>query len=344
MTRIRGYEKIFKAMSFHGATRIPAYNEKFDYNKLIKYLKTRYFKKIVMNNDFDDWHSLEKHLEKTKELGNGVTKEKMILLYGHEEGVKKWDEYRKKQAFSNTFEYKNKKYGMTKEQFDDYNKKRAVTKENLIKRHGNDRGVVVWENYRQRQAYTNSREHLGDRYEEINSRKAHTLENYVKKYGLNEKEALEKLENFFSSSSNKFYSKDSQDLFWKIFNNLTESEKKKTYFAELNKEYAVFHKKSNRIYLYDFVCSELQLCVEYHGDHYHGNPKMYTPSQFLRGRGQSKTKVHEVWQKDEMKNKAITDERNYDLLVVWESDWKNNREKIFSKIMEVINEKRSILK
>lgn len=342
MKQNQSHEKLFAILSSWGIKTIPPYDEKYDYSNLTKHLKTRYFKKIVTHNIFTDWHSLEKHIEKTKKLGIGVTEKKMILLYGPIEGLKRWDAYRNKQAFTNTFEYKSKKYGMTKHEFDDYNKKRAVTKENLLKRHGDNKGTVIWENYVKRQAYTNSKEYLGDRYEDVNSRKSHTIENYMKKYGLDETQASKKLENFFSSSK-KFYSKDSQNLFWEIYNNLSDFEKTKSYFAELNKEYAVFCKKESRIYLYDFVCSELQLCIEYHGDHYHGNPKIYTPSQFLRGRGQSKIQVCEVWQRDEIKNKAIKDERNYDLLVIWESDWKKDKEKVISKIMGVINEKRSIL-
>ena len=49
------------------------------------------------------------------------TKEKAIKKYGEVDGLKKWEEYCKKQAISNTFEYKQNKYGWTKDQFDEYN-------------------------------------------------------------------------------------------------------------------------------------------------------------------------------------------------------------------------------
>jgi len=55
------------------------------------------------------------------------TLDNMIRKYGEVEGKVKWDNYRKKQAESNTFEYKQKKYGWTKEQFDEYNKSRGVS-------------------------------------------------------------------------------------------------------------------------------------------------------------------------------------------------------------------------
>lgn len=58
-----------------------------------------------------------------------VTLENLINKYGKVDGKNRWDSYRKKQAETNTFEYKQKKYGWTKEQFDDYNKSRGVSGE-----------------------------------------------------------------------------------------------------------------------------------------------------------------------------------------------------------------------
>lgn len=341
MTPNKIYERIKGIFVSLGIQTIPPHEENYNYDKIVKHLRTRYFKKIITHNTFSNWDDLVIHLEKNKSLGCAMKEEKMILLYGEKEGKRKWEEYKNKQALTNTFEYKNKKYGMTKEEFDEYNKKRAVTKENLIKRHGTEKGSHIWEKYRERQAYTNTKDYLGDRYEVVNQKKSHNVENYMKKYNLNRKEAIDKLQKLFSYSS-LFYSKDSQKLCWYIFNNLSDLEKEKTHFGELNGEYSVFCEKKKGFYLYDFVCSELELCVEYHGDHYHGNPKLYTPSQTLRGRGQSKTKAHEVWKRDEEKNNVIREKRNYEVLVVWESDWKKNREQVLSKIMGVINEKRSV--
>jgi very-short-patch-repair endonuclease len=342
MKQSKAHDRIRKVFLNLGIVDIPPYQENYDYEKLTKHLKTRYLKKIITHNTFDSWDSLEIHINKNKALGCAMKEEKMILLYGEQEGRRRWEEYKHKQAITNTFEYKNKKYGMTREKFDEFNKKRAVTKENLIARHGSEKGLLIWKNYIERQSYTNSKEYLGNRYEDVNKRKGHNVENYIKKYNLNEEQAIKKLEHFFSASSNKFHSKDSQDLFWKVYNNLTDSEKKKTYFAELNNEYSVFCEKKNGVYLYDFVCSGLQLCIEYHGDHYHGNPKLYRPSQFLRGRGQSKVKACEVWKRDKLKNNAIEEKRNYDVLIVWENDWKKNPEEILSKIIGVVYEKRAV--
>ena len=55
--------------------------------------------------------------------------ENMISKYGNEEGEKRWEIYRQKQAYTNSFEYKQKKYGWTIEDWTSYNKSRGVSGE-----------------------------------------------------------------------------------------------------------------------------------------------------------------------------------------------------------------------
>ena len=76
-----------------------------------------------------------------------VTLKNMIQKYGKDIGSQKWQSYIKKQAETNTFEYKQKKYGWTKEQFDEYNQSRAVTLKNMIRRYGKEDGQRRWDEY-----------------------------------------------------------------------------------------------------------------------------------------------------------------------------------------------------
>ena len=73
-----------------------------------------------------------------------LTKEKMINKYGEEEGNKRWEKYCKRQSETNTFEYKQKTYGWTEEEFKKFNKSRAVTLKNLIKKYGEEEGNKKW--------------------------------------------------------------------------------------------------------------------------------------------------------------------------------------------------------
>lgn len=54
-----------------------------------------------------------------------VTLQNMILKYGDVIGAEKWNAYCNKQAETNSFDYKQKKFGFTSEQFDIYNKSRG---------------------------------------------------------------------------------------------------------------------------------------------------------------------------------------------------------------------------
>jgi hypothetical protein len=100
------------------------------------------------------------------------TIESMIKKYGEIEGRVRWEEYRRKQAETNSFEYKKKKYGWTKEKFDEYNKSRATTKKNMISRYGKEDGTKKWEEYCSRQAYAGTaKEYFVEKYGEVEGTK-----------------------------------------------------------------------------------------------------------------------------------------------------------------------------
>lgn len=61
-----------------------------------------------------------------------ITLQNMIVKYGDQVGLEKWNLYCNKQSDTNSFEYKQKKFGWTQEQFNEYNKSRA--------RNGNQNG------------------------------------------------------------------------------------------------------------------------------------------------------------------------------------------------------------
>ena len=117
-----------------------------------------------------------------------MTKEKMIDKYGEEEGNKKWEKYCKRQSETNTFEYKQKIYGWTEEEFKKYNKSRAVTLKNLIKKYGEEEGNKRWNDYIEQQKLTKSLEYMVEKFgiekaRQINKSKALTLENFINRLG-----------------------------------------------------------------------------------------------------------------------------------------------------------------
>lgn len=119
---------------------------------------------------------------------NSRTLENFIRKYGEEIGKLKWKHYCDKQSETNTFEYKKAKYNWTEEDFEKYNKSRAVTLDNLIKKHGEDIGLKMWLSYVEKQILTKSAEYYINKYgdekwKELNKSKLQNLENFIKRYG-----------------------------------------------------------------------------------------------------------------------------------------------------------------
>lgn len=197
----------------------------------------------VSDEDFDEFAR-----ERQK-----VTREKMIKRWGLEEGERRWQQYCNKQSETNTFEYKKEKYGWTQEMFDEYNSSRAVTLENCIRRHGEEKGKEIFEKYREQQRYTTSPEY------------------FIEKYG--EEKGKEIYNNFdelrYTSGNSKHYSMISKDLFDRLMLRSVFKDDN-CYYAE--NEYKVDTPDENGIthpYRLDFYDSDLNLAIEFQGAFYH---------------------------------------------------------------------------
>lgn len=332
---ISSYLKVINKCKKNNWEDFPPFQEDFNYDNLLKiinYSSNRI--EVGKTHKPKTWDEYLNLLIKYNYFGTGVTLDKMIYVYGETKGTEKFNNYRKIQAYSNTYEYKKLKYGMSLDEYKQYNKSRAITLENLIKKHGEIEGKIKYDNYCQRQAFTNTIEYFGEeRYKEVGRLKSHTLDVYTKKYG--EKLGKEKLLEFYEKTVCKnSYSEISQELFRQVEEFLTEKEKLYTYYATKNKEYGFLNE--NTCFLYDFVCTDLKLCIEYHGDHYHGNPTIYEPDAYLKGRGCTKIKAKDKWKSDNVKTELLKKERDYDTIVVWDSEWRGDSQKVLVKIKKYI--------
>jgi hypothetical protein len=252
----------------------------------------------------------------------GVTLDKFIKSYGEEKGKLKWKKYCDRQSETNKFEYKKSKYGWTKEDFNTYNKSRAVTLENLVKRHGEIKGLKIWQDYVEKQILTKSKEYYihkygEDKWKEMNKNKAQTLENFIKRYG--DKRAFEKYNEYLKKRSSLPASKSSQFFFSSLDKIL--STKYTTYFYEKNgKEFGKLLSTGRYVYL-DYFIKELNLNIEYNGDVFHANPKIYKkndkPNPFTNETSQ------QIWKKDNEKLKLLEKEHHIKTIVIWESNLPN---------------------
>ena len=90
----------------------------------------------VITTDLCFFLDVSEDLIKEKRKENIISLSNMIKLYGEIEGKKRWKNYCKKQAESNSYKYKTKKHGWDKKMFNSYNKSRSHTLSNMIERHG----------------------------------------------------------------------------------------------------------------------------------------------------------------------------------------------------------------
>lgn len=266
---------------------------------------------------------------------NVVTLSRMIERYGDIEGSKKYEEYRTKQSVKNTFEFKRDLYGWSQEDFKQYNKSRSVTLENCIRRHGETEGRTVFNTYCEKQAYAGvSLEYFQERYgkelgeaeyNRINALKANTLENYVNRYGWEDGPRLFK--EYVESRPTIFFSKLGLE-FCEIVSTMIDDECR---FGE--SEFGIYDKVMGRYYKYDFCIPNKRKIIEFNGDYWHADPNRYGPNDLI-GRGE-KRRASEIWESDEQKLACARTE-GYDILVVWESEFLNDRERTLIKCVEFL--------
>lgn len=210
--------------------------------------------------------------------------------------------------------YKKHKYGWTKEIFEEYNKSRAITIENLINKYGEDVGLIKWKSYCDKQKYSTS------------------IQYFIKKYGVDN--GTEIYNNFCKKRLfGAGYSNISKNLFDNLKNKINKSYK--IYYAD-NEWF--FSKKENGYYLIDFYIKELNIGIEFNGDIWHANPNKYKasdkPIHF-----QNDYTAEYIWNKDKIKNDFLKTKLNK-LIIIWESDlYRDGIDKTIEKILMDINDK-----
>lgn len=251
----------------------------------------------------------------------GVTEKSMIKKWGKELGIQKWNEYKEKQSITNTFEYKKKKFNWSKDQFNEFNKSRAVTLKNLQNKYGKELGETYFNNYVEKQKLTKSHEYMISKYGEdktnaINKSKGQTLSNYVKRLG--KVEGLKQYEIMLSHHKN-YFSKMSQKFFDEIDKYI--SQRYTTYYATKNNEYGVNLHNNNYIKL-DYFILELNLCIEFNGTYFHADPRFFNENDYPNPHNKVLT-AKAIWENDNNRYKKLKEYRNIDTVVVWEYDYNN---------------------
>ena len=305
-----------------------------------------YLKKIISSDNDHEMTPVERfeyaYINYLANVKSGVTLHKLTMLYGMTQGTEKFNEYCRLQSETNKFEYKQQKYGMTKEEFDSYNASRSVTLANMIERHGELIGTEKFNEYVERQRYAGCKleyfiETYGElkgreEYDRISKLKARTLESYILKYG---DEGYNKwCEYTDKMSSNNFYSNKSATLFAAIDSEL---QLPRTFYSPKTHEFNISDKELERRLYYDFTIKDYKIIIEFNGDIYHASPLKYSESDIPRFRGNKKTAA-EIWKSDFDKvNSAIS--RGYDVTVVWEHEFDFDFDNTVRRLVEYVRSK-----
>ena len=263
-----------------------------------------------------------------------LTLTNMIYKYGKIEDKQRWNSYRKKQAISNSYEYKKEKYEWTEEEFNKFNKSRAITLSNLIDKYGIDEGHKKWESYIEKQRYTNSKEYFIKNYGEDGEQKwlqynkdkskSSDISFIMERYNVTEIDALEILSERFRAS--KFFSNAEKEFVELFENQIGHSIE----YTLKTKQYSIWNYQLHCINFYDITDTNKMKIIEFNGDYWHCNPEKYKKDFFHSQSGQY---AYQIWQHDEQKIKTAID-RGFNVKIVWWSEFINNQEKTLTEVIK----------
>jgi very-short-patch-repair endonuclease len=164
----------------------------------------------------------------------------------------------------------------------------------MIDRHGEEVGSARWDAYCERQRYTIS------------------IEYFIEKYG--KKEGLAKYNSFCEKRAHagfNLYSNIEKEFILWFTSTMKLSLFDDTIFA-LDRQYQIDEK------FYDFTDTKKMKIIEFNGDLWHANPKLYD-DKFVDPYGRS---AIEIWENDNYKQK-IARKAGFDIYYVWEYDYRN---------------------
>lgn len=244
--------------------------------------------------------------------------EKYQLRYGIDEGTERFNSYCKKQGESNTFEYKHKKYGWDEDDFAKYNKSRAITLENMIKKYGKEEGRKKYNDYCKKQSYVGcKKEYFIEKYG-----KEEGLERYVSMLEKKMRPVIDLLGRSVSNIELQVISALSNDNCVFCSNNVMKDDEIKLSF-----QYKVYDKENNTFYIYDGCLLDKKIFVEFNGDLWHNNIRNNHVQKLMEKDGEIAQQIKDRPQHD-IKKIECANRIGFDVYTIWEMDWQNHSKEI----------------
>jgi hypothetical protein len=103
-------------------------------------------------------------------------------------------------------------------------------------------------------------------------------------------------------------------------------------FSEMGGELMIKDKRS--FFRYDFTDLKNKKIIEYNGDLFHGNPKLYNADSFPNPFNKKLT-AKEIWDRDEKKINLAKKE-GFEVLIIWDSEYRSNPEVELNKCINFL--------
>lgn len=133
------------------------------------------------------------------------------------------------------------------------------------------------------------------------------------------------------------YSKVSQELFDLIYELLDDETKKYVYYGTLNKEYIFYRDvECSRNIRPDFTIVSKKCIIEFHGDIWHANPKIFKDDD-RPNYSKSNLTSKDIWERDKVRI-GIMEKEGFKVKIIWEKDYHKNKNKIINECIKFINE------
>lgn len=157
------------------------------------------------------------------------------------------------------------------------------------------------------------------------------LDFYIEKYG--EEEGTKKFNNRLKYWKHKIYNGNHHSKTAdKFFLKLSELYDKKDNIYFGNHEYMLTYE--GKVILPDFLDVDKKKIIEFYGDYWHCNPNKYTSESYNKSLHKY---TKEIWDKDKERVNSLNT-LGYDVLIIWESEYKNNNDEIINKCLNFLCE------
>ncbi len=200
----------------------------------------------------------------------------------------------------------------------------TFTLKKCIEKHGEIEGKKVWQQ-RQEKWQNTLKSKPQEEIDRINKLKRVNLESFIRKYG--DEIGSIKYEQYRNNLC-KTYSK----IATRLFNEVIEKFQLPTNEVLLNQnEFYITCNTRERNFFYDFKFNNK--IIEFHGDFWHMNPNIYKADDI---NAITKITAQEKWDFDKLKNQ-IAKENGYEVLVIWESEYRKDPTSVLNKINTFLN-------